>query len=290
MQDLRINVGNIELQVREYKREGDAIIFLHFSGANLQMWQRAVPYFQADYRLILVDCRGHGKSDRPETGYHIDEMARDIVGVMEHLQIERAHVVGSSMGAEVGISLAANYPDQVISLVCEGALYSEYGPYGIWEGSEAEFKEHVARELKETRNRSEPVYPSIDALVDESRQKFEKYGWWNEHVEAVKRYDACKIGEGKYTPSWKRPVSVNYMEHYYNYRFEDYYRQVKCPILMLPDEEQLPSEKIAMEKLSELAHQVKIVSVPGWVHPYGWLLDPQGASEAVLEFLSEVRN
>ncbi len=144
MQDMRVKVNQIELQIREYKQEGDAIIFLHFSGANLMMWQRVVPYFQDRYRLILVDLRGHGKSDRPETGYHVDEMARDVVGIMEHLKLERAHIVGSSLGAEVGLSLAANYPEKVISLVCDGALSSEYGPYGTWEGSETDFEEHVA--------------------------------------------------------------------------------------------------------------------------------------------------
>lgn len=284
--DIRINIANIGLQIREYEREGDAIIFLHFGGANLMMWQRVVPYFQDHYRLILVDLRGHGKSDKPQKGYHIDEMARDVVGIMEHLGLEWAHIVGSSLGAEVGLSMAANCPERVISLVCEGALYSEYGPYGIWEGSEEAFREHVADRLDKLRNTTDPVFASVDALVDESRQKFEQYGWWNEYVEALKRYDAYEIDEGEYVPAWRKPVSEDYMTHYFEYRFEDYYERVKCPILMLPDEEILPNEKRAMEKLSRLAQNAKIVSVPGWVHPFGWLLDPEEMSKVILEFLA----
>jgi 2-succinyl-6-hydroxy-2,4-cyclohexadiene-1-carboxylate synthase len=291
MKDLRINVGSIELQVREYEREGDAIIFLHFSGVNLMMWQGVVPYFQDDYRLVLVDLRGHGKSDKPQTGYHIDEMARDIVGVMAHLELDRAHIVGSSLGAEVGLSMAANDPEKVISLVCEGALYSEYGPYGVWEGSEAEFRAHVARGLEKRRDTAEPVFASVDALVDERRQLLEKYGWWNENVEAVERYGACEIGEGKYTYGWRKQARLNYMEHYFEYRFEDYYRRVKCPVLMLPDEEDAQDERIktVMKKLSELA-EAEIIALPGWVHPYGWMLNPEGMSKVVLEFLARVRN
>ena len=288
VQDIRVNVANIGLQIREYKREGDAIIFLHFGGGNLQMWQRVVPYFQDHYRLILVDLRGHGKSDKPQKGYHIDEMARDVVGVMEHLGLERAHIVGSSMGAEVGLSVAANHPAKMLSLVCEGALYSECGPYGVWDGSEEAFEEHVAGVLEKIQNTIEPVFASVDALVDESRQKFEKRGWWNEYFEAVKRYDACKIDEGKYTLAFQKPASTDYMAHYFEYRFEDYYERVKCPILMLPDENLLPSEEIAMKKLSKLTPKVKIVSVPGWVHPYGWLLDPKEMSKVVLKFCREL--
>ncbi len=289
MQDLRINAGSIELQVREYEREGDAIIFMHFGGANLVMWQSVVPYFRDDYRLILVDLRGHGKSDKPQTGYHIDEMARDVIGVMAHFGLERAHIVGSSLGAEVGLSMAANYPAKVISLVCDGALYSEYGPFGVWEGSETEFRAHVARTLEKRRDAAEPVFDSVDALVDESRQVFERYGWWNENVEALERYDACEIDEGKYTSSWRKRAILDYLEHYFEYRFEDYYRRVKCPVLMLSDEKDARDEpiKTAMKKLSELAG-AEIVALPGWVHPYGWMLNPEGVSKVVLEFLSRV--
>ena len=75
MKDLYISNGNVKIHIHDYEQSGKAVIFLHFGGANLIMWQRALPYFQHHYRLILVDMRGHGKSDRPESGYHIDEMA-----------------------------------------------------------------------------------------------------------------------------------------------------------------------------------------------------------------------
>ena len=289
MQEIRVKVNQIELQVREYEHEGDPIIFLHFSGANSMMWQRIIPYFQDHYHLILVDLRGHGKSDKPETGYHIDKMAGDVVGVIQHLKLKQAHIVGSSLGAEVGLSIAANYPEKVISLVCEGAVYSEYGPYGIWEGSETEFKEYVAHQLEKVRDSPETIFPSVDALVDNRREILEKYGWWNEYVEAVVRYGAYKVGEGIYTKGFRKQAIENYMEHYFQYRFEDYYRKVKCPLLMLLGEDELESEreKAVMEELRELAEQGEIVEVSGWVHPYGWLLNPEDMSKAILKFLDE---
>ena len=86
------------------------------------MWQRTIPTFQDQYRLILVDLRGHGQSSKPTTGFHIDTMASDIAGMMNQLDLTQAHVIGSSLGAEVGLGMAANYPEQVIPLVCDGAL------------------------------------------------------------------------------------------------------------------------------------------------------------------------
>lgn len=286
MKDKRLAVNRIGLQIREYENEGDVIIFLHFGGSNLMMWQSAIQYFEDQYRLILVDLRGHGKSDRPENGYHMDEMAGDVIGIMEHLELEQAHIIGSSIGAEVGLSMAANYPEKVISLVLDGALSSEYGPYGTWDGTEQEFEEHVADQLEKIQNAPDAIYASIDALVDDRRELFEKYGWWNEYLERVVRYDAFKLDDGKYLCGMGKKANKNYMGHYYRYRFEDYYKKVKCPLLMLAEKDlEDEREKAAMMGLKELAKQAEIVEIDDWAHPYMWFLEPEEASKAILKFL-----
>ena len=292
MREMRVKTNQIELQVQDYEHYKDAIIFLHFSGANLMMWQRAIPFFMDKYRLILVDLRGHGKSDKPNEGYHMDGMARDVVGVMQELDIEWAHVVGSSLGAEVGLSLAANYPEKVISLVCDGALSSEYGPYGTWEGSKDEFNEYVNNFLEKMRTSPEKIYPSVDALVDKSRESLEAIGWWNEYVEAMERYDAFELEEGKYTSAFRKYAKEDYFKHYFQYHLEDYYKIVKCPLLMVPGEDVYKNrrEKAAMQGLKRLAAHAQIVQVVGWEHPYGWLMDPQGMCKEILSFLDDTNN
>jgi 2-succinyl-6-hydroxy-2,4-cyclohexadiene-1-carboxylate synthase len=181
--------------------------------------------------------------------------------------------------------MAANYPDKVISLVCDGALHSEYGPYGTWEGSEKDFEEHIASRLEKIRNDPETLFPSIDALVDDRREVFEKYGWWNEYVEALERYGAYKVDEEKYARGMGKQATENYMKYYFQYRFEDYYKKVKCPLLILAEKElENEREKAAMKGLIKLAEQGEIVEVSGWVHPYGWLLGPEDASKVILDF------
>jgi pimeloyl-ACP methyl ester carboxylesterase len=289
MEEKRVNVDQLELQIRDYKQEADAIIFLHFSGANLLMWQRVIPYFQDCYRLVLVDLRGHGRSDKPTTGYHMDDIACDVIGLMHQLKLERAHVIGSSLGAEVGLSLAANYPEKVLSLVCDGALSNEYGPYGTWEGSQADFEGHVAHQLEKMHNTPEKIYPSVDALVDQSRKSLEGIGWWNGYIEAMERYGAHQLSDGNYTKSFMKLARIDYMQHYFHYRLEDYYQKVKCPLLMLPGEDVFENEreKAALEGLKDLAELAHVVAVKGWVHPYGWLLDPEGVCKAILKFLDD---
>jgi pimeloyl-ACP methyl ester carboxylesterase len=291
MQEKRIKTNQIELQIRDDEHEGEAVIFLHFSGANRMMWQRALPWFEGKYHLVLVDLRGHGKSDKPEGGYNIDNMARDIVEMMAQLGLRRAHIVGSSLGAEVGLSLAANYPKRVISLVCEGAPMSEYGPYSTWEGSEADFEVHVTEELDTIRNRPETLYPSLEVMVGKYQEAFEKHGLWNEWHEVMVRYGAYQLADGSWARLVRKPIMLNYLEGYFHCRFEDYYPKVKCPLLLIPDADAYnrPQERAVMEKLCALAYRGQIAAVEGWDHPYGWLTAPDGACAAILAFLQTPR-
>jgi len=290
MREHQIEVNGINLQVHEYAHEGDVIVFTHFGGGNLMMWEGVLPYFKDRYHLITLDMRGHGKSDSPQTGYHIDQMAADVAGMMGQLDVQKAHIVGSSLGAEVGLSLATNHPDKVVSLVCEGALYSEFGPYGINDETEAEFEKRVERTLEQIRGMTDEVYSTPDELMTALQKMYQENNWWHPGMEAMLRHSICEVDGGGYTKTWRSWARTGYMEHYYDYRFEDYYRRVRCPILMLPDEEEIQNERYraAILGFSKLVEFCQIVEVPGWSHPYGWIFDPGPVSEAVLAFLDDV--
>ena len=288
MRNLRVKAGSIELQIREYERNAAPIVFLHFGGGNLMMWQRAVPYFQERYRLLLVDLRDHGYSDKPQTGNPIEQMAQDVAGVLNTLEIEKVHIVGSSLGAEVGLSLAANFPEKVISLTCDGALSSEFGPYSAWKESEAAFQQHVENILAELRERPVKVFPSVSEFVTEQREALENHGLWNEYMVALQEYDACEVRPGEFARSWQKQAALNYMTQYFACRFEDYYARVQCPLLMVTGDKTDPEETRAMQGLCQLAPHGKIVIVPGWEHPYGWLTNPDEMCRVVLEFLLEM--
>ena len=286
MREQRVKVNGIHLQVRDYEHAGAAIIFLHFSGANLMMWQRAVPFFVNRYRLVLVDLRGHGLSDKPATGYHMDDMAADLAGLMPQLQLDRAHIVGSSLGAEVGLSLAANYPERVLSLVCDGAQASEFGPYGAWQGTQSEYEQHVTGELERMRSSPEKAYPSVEALVEARRSVLQKFDCWNEFVEAMSRYGVCRTDDGWFASAFRKFAQVEYMTNYYNYRLEDYYRRVQCPVLMPAGKIEDEHEQAVRQDLCSLARWAQLVDIDGWDHPFGWLVDPDQMCHTISDFLT----
>lgn len=102
------------------KSEGDTIVLINGFSAPLEMWSPTVPALVADYRVVSYDLRGHGRSDVPLGGYDLITQAEDLRGLLDHLRIERAHLVGDAAGGGIAVELALGYPDRVQSLTLIG--------------------------------------------------------------------------------------------------------------------------------------------------------------------------
>jgi pimeloyl-ACP methyl ester carboxylesterase len=108
---------------------GEAVILIHGWMADSGMWGRRDQSGNtklnasgaAGFRLIALDCRGHGKSDKPhEPEKYGPEMAADVVRLLEHLKIEKAHLIGYSSGAFIAGKIAATHPERVLSIIFAG--------------------------------------------------------------------------------------------------------------------------------------------------------------------------
>ncbi|RIK35835.1 MAG: hypothetical protein DCC55_29120 [Chloroflexi bacterium] len=109
--------------------EGPPLVLHHPLGESLACWYEYgyVEALRGHYQLILIDGRGHGKSDKPHApeAYDLKPRAADITAVLDDLAVERAHYFGYSMGAWLGFGLAIHAPERVASLILGGAQ-----PYG----------------------------------------------------------------------------------------------------------------------------------------------------------------
>ena len=108
-----------------YAEQGDAarpaVILLHGLSDSWFSFSPVLAGLAATHRVIAVDQRGHGRSGRPESGYAPAEMAADVVALMDALGIERAALVGHSMGSFVAQHAAARAPGRVTRLVLVGS-------------------------------------------------------------------------------------------------------------------------------------------------------------------------
>ncbi|HET7597689.1 MAG TPA: alpha/beta fold hydrolase [Burkholderiales bacterium] len=112
----KIGVGDGEIEYQE-AGSGHPLIFVSGLGGVGRYWGPQLPAFSAQYRVVTYDQRGTGGSDRKARRFSLDGMTADLVGLMDALGIERAHVVGLSTGGAIGQTLAIEYPARVARLV-----------------------------------------------------------------------------------------------------------------------------------------------------------------------------
>ncbi len=113
----RVATNGIELSVHR-GGAGAPLILLHGFPQNHRCWEKVAPVLAQHFDVIVPDLRGYGDSDAPEgvAAYAKREMARDIVGLMDALGLERAHVLGHDRGARVAYRLALDAPERVARL------------------------------------------------------------------------------------------------------------------------------------------------------------------------------
>src|SRR5262245_65372914 len=111
----RLRVGDIDLAY-EVCGEGTPLLLVMGLGGDRQGWELVRPELLRRHRLVLVDNRDAGESSEAGAGYGLGDMAADALAVMDHLGIERFHVLGASMGGAIAQHLALQAPVRVASL------------------------------------------------------------------------------------------------------------------------------------------------------------------------------
>jgi 3-oxoadipate enol-lactonase len=110
----RVNGININYAIEGH---GVPLVLIMGLGGDLTAWGRQVQAFKKSYQVITFDNRGAGKSDKPEGVYSPGIMAEDTIQLMDFLKIDKAHILGVSMGGLIAQEVAINYPERVLKLV-----------------------------------------------------------------------------------------------------------------------------------------------------------------------------
>ncbi len=111
--------------------KGDPVVLVHGFASSIKMnWELpgVVGLLSKSYRVIALDCRGFGQSDKPEgeANYGV-KMVDDVVRLMDHLEVKKAHIVGYSMGGIIAMKLVAAHADRVTSVVLGGMGWLKAG-------------------------------------------------------------------------------------------------------------------------------------------------------------------
>lgn len=126
-------VGDLEFLVRQVgdPSKPDLVLIHGLGGASLTEWHEIGPHLIHDYRLTIVENRNHGLSPRVTSRYRVEDTADDVAAVMGEAGVERAHVVGYSMGGAVAQALAHRHPERVERLALV-ATFAFHPPIWKW--------------------------------------------------------------------------------------------------------------------------------------------------------------
>ncbi len=166
----------------ETQGEGEPIILVHGFGAKKEAWVAQFGPLSEKFKVIKFDNRGAGKSDRPDDPYTMEVFADDIKGLMDHLQIEKAHIVGWSLGGMIVQNFVLMYPERVNKVIL---INTNYG-FPDEKGPEV-YKEMRLKDLKVLKEDPEKAF--WDGVVTSYHRSFRKqmeadpkkkfYGLWS---------------------------------------------------------------------------------------------------------------
>lgn len=180
----------------ETEGEGPPLVMAHGVNTSLESWRQHgyVDALKGEYRLILFDVRGHGKSDKPVVpeAYQFKVMVGDVIAILDELGLDKAHYLGISMGAGLGLSAARNSPNRFASFILGGI-----SPY---QGEE------VRKMLEEGTRRMEAILKDPEAFFAAREQRLGRPLTAEEKSALVPNDLEAMIARGKGFLSGTRPT------------------------------------------------------------------------------------
>ncbi|MCB2191392.1 MAG: alpha/beta hydrolase [Deltaproteobacteria bacterium] len=270
----------VRIQLAEWPGDGPAVLGVHGLTANLHCFQLLAQGLQGHNRVLAMDLRGRGLSDKPATGYSLEKHCADIAAVIHGLGLSRISYMGHSLGAYVGLAFAAWYPDMVDKLVLldgGGALNPEQ-----WT--------KVNKGIAPSVDRLGQILPDREAYLDLVGQA-PFFKPWNQTMGDYFDYEIEEVESGVRS----RVSPDNIEEERANLRTvstSSLYPQISCPVLVLratqgmlnEDDILLPAD--ALERMLREIENSRVVDLPDANH-FTLMFQPNPARDKALrEFLA----
>ena len=277
----KVKGDGVEINLAVWEGTGNPILCVHGITANCRCWDVLADALAPEYRVLAMDLRGRGGSDKPAEGYALEYHLRDISCMLDDLSIDRAVIMGHSLGAFIGLAFAAEYPDRTdrLILVDGGGDLSQ------------EQMDKVFAGIKPALDRLGKIFPSAEDYLNKMKEAPYIHPW-SPAIETYYRYEIEEAAGGVRTNI--DPAHI--VEEAANIRKLDcapFYPQLKCKVLILrapkglfsSDDLLLPEDVI--NKMTNEIPDVRRFDVEGTNH-YGIVIQPHGARDEVIrEFLKD---
>jgi len=271
----------VKIQLAIWEGDGKQILSIHGITANCRFWDCLASALAPHHRVIAIDLRGRGLSDKPPTGYSIEHHCKDILALMNDQGLERPVLMGHSLGAFISLVFAARNPQRVdrLILVDGGGKLSETQMAKVFAG------------IKPSLERLGKIFPSLEAYLTLMKQA-PYLQPWNSYMETYFRYEIEEAKGGVRCRVPPKPIEEE-ARNLGKVDSREYYTKVMTPTLilratkgMLAEDDLLLPEDVVDRMIREIPN-AKRVDVEGTNH-YSILFQPNmKRDQAILKFLNQ---
>lgn len=279
--DQFVRVNNIQLHYLDHQGGDPPLVLMPGLTANACSFDGLIKAgLSPALRVLALDLRGRGLSQKPDSGYSMDDHAADVIGLLDALELRQVVLGGHSFGGLLSIYMAARHPERVSKLVIIDAAGSMHP--------------QVRELIKPSVDRLGKVLPSWEAYLESMKQMPFYQGWWDPTIESYYRADVEVRGDGTVKPRSRPEAIIEAVEKALAEDWAQHLRAVRQPVLLLnapgpfgpPRTPPVLPREQAMDTVNKLSDG-RYVEIPG---NHMTMLFGEGAQrivEAILAFVCQ---
>lgn len=268
-----VSLNQIKLSYLDWQTAGEPVLLLHGLADHALGWT-AVGHQLADtYHPVAVDMRGHGESDKPDSGYDFDTVMGDLVQLMDHMGWSTAHIVGHSWSGKVATYWATRQPERFLSMVLVDPIFV-YGVPGIFRLTFPLFYGTLPF-LK-----GMGPFSDWNAAIQQGKQ-MKQYQHWNTLQESVFRESLEAKADGtvgsKFTQTARDEIFDAVLQ------IPGLTRKIQMPSLFMQPESGVNRFDWQLKPYQKFLETLTVQSVPG--NHWAFLVEPDAFSQVLINFL-----
>lgn len=279
-----VELRGLRFHYRDWGGGGQPLVLLHGLASNARIWDLTALFLAPRFRVLALDQRGHGLSDKPDDGYDFESVSGDLLAFVEVLRLERPALVGHSWGANVALQLAAERPDGVsaLALVDGGFLEISAMDGMTWERTLELMSPPPLAGLK------------LQAFLQGARNWPGLGEFWNDDVQEIVLANFRIDEEERIYPHLSRENHLKILRALWEQKPSELWPRLTCPALLVPAARDHPDprnalwmehKRRALDLAEEKGAAVKVVWMDETIHDVP-LQRPRELAEAIESFLA----
>ena len=277
-----IEANGIRFHTIDWGGNSEWLVFLHGLASQAHMFDLLAPLLTDSFRVIAIDQRGHGLSDKPDSGYDFATVASDLDAILNALKIDRAVLVGHSWGGNVAVQYAVDHPDRVSGLILIDGGFLQIGDRLDWPTVEKFL---------------EPP-DLIGTPVDEFRSGMKQWmgSAWSPEAEAITLQNFEVRENGTIAPRLRKANHMQVVRAIWEHRPSELWAHVQCSVIMIPAVAPEPHDERTRDTLKNKRHDIALAEQRLQRSRTIWMMDtihdiplqrPAELAEAIKTFAME---